>query len=492
MTQFAEYLRKDKVYLMALSVGIHIGEREITGVITDETGSIISTSRNATVKKQAEKDIPADYVEINPESIWQAVLTSLEQLRASSDVNTEDIISLGISSIPNTLIAAGENGNPLHPAIMGSDTRAGKESRIANAKLETLVKKQGYQFEPASTLAKIIWLMREKHELCGKVKKFIPVTGFITGKLTGEFSVTDTSNAINMGYDIIDMKWHSSLRQFGLFPESLPSIVKPGEVIGSVLPSATGNSGLSKNTAVIAGSTSEIALPASSGAILPGQWNSHIGGNLEVRGISQKFLKDKLLRIRTHIHPEGFWIPAGTSRVGEKILREKFQGEDLSLMNERRHPSSIIVYPLNYQGEKFPFVNPSAEGFIVGKPEDKYDLYSGYLEGIGYVEKWAYEILNELGFEIGSQIFSTGSGNETWLQKRASILEKVIAKPVSGSPEMGIAILAASKTIFHSLTEAEKSMVHIEKKFEPEQSDSDIYHSKYRKFRQACRAIGYE
>ena len=475
---------------MALIAGIHVGTKEVRAILTDERGSVISRNRTSVRQNQAEKELPPGYVEQDAELLWETVENCLKELVSSTDVNPEDIAAAGVSTAPGTLIPVDANGQALRPAIMAEDSRSGKEAKLANQKGETLIHKHGYQFDESSSLAKVVWLRKQEPGIFGKARKFIHVADFIVGKLCGEFFTTDTSNALDAGYDLIDLKWASFLRELELFPETLPEVVKPGEPIGSVLPFVAKQVGFSRRTRVTAGTTDEIVSLARSGAVSAGDWNSHLGERLSVRGIASKLIKDKLLRIHSHFHPENLWIPTGTSCVGELSVRERFQEKNLLIKEKQKAPSSLIVYPLNHQGEKLPFVNPDAQGFIIGKPADEYDLYSGYLEGVGYVEKWIFELLGELGFEVGEQIFVTGSGDELWLQIRANILEKVLIKPESDSLEMGTAILSASKTVFHSLSEATKSMVHIRKQIEPELQES--HRAKYRKFRQACRAIGYD
>jgi len=461
-------------------LGIHIGITEISGILTDQTGAVLGQSRIQIEDKPS--------LEQEPELLWQKVTTCLGELLQS----TPEVAALGVSSTSGTVIAVDADGKALHPAIVGEEIEALKEAKLINEKGENFTKKIGYQFDSSSTLTRILWLKRQRAEIYRKTRKFISVSDFIVGKLTGEFFVTDTSNALKSGYDIVDLRWPAFIRELGLLPENLPEVVTPGKVIGSVQKSSANQVGLSTDAQVIAGTTDEVALLISSGAISPGQWNSHLGGKLAVGGVSSKLIKDKLFRIYSHLHPESSWIVEGKSSVGRESLEERFASENLQEMEEHITASSLIVYPLTCQGEKFPFLNPDAQGFIIGKPNDKYDLYSGYLEGIGFVEKWIFEFLEELGFEMSEEIHTTGSGSPGWLQMRANILDKVIRKPETGLPEMGAAILSASKVSFQNLSEAVESMVRIEKHLEPEADAAELYRGKYRKFRQVCRAIGYE
>lgn len=496
-------------------IGIHIGVREVRGILVDETGTVrcrsgiqiadkVHLDQNPELLSRTDSrlcgnDRDKPHIEQDPELLWEKVINCLRELLAS----TPEVTALGVSSTPGTVIPVDADAKVLYPAIVGEDKRNEIDVKIVNEKSGNLSKKTGCRFDTSSALTKILWLKRERSETYKKTRKFIGISDFIVGKLTGEFSVTDTSNALHAGYDIVDMRWPAFIREFSLLPENMPEVVEPGKVIGRIQKSFADEINLSTHTQVIAGTTDEMTLLISSGAISPGQWNSQLGRKLTVRGISSKLIKDKLFRIYSLLHPENSWIAVGKSSVGKCSLEGRFSDEDLEQMEKRiteiplrnetsNAPSSLIVYPLNQQGEILPFLNPDAQGFIIGKPRDKYDLYSGYLEGIGFVEKWIFEFLEELGFEMSKEIHVTGLSNPGWLQMRANILEKIIIKPETGLPEKGAAILAASKTSFSNLSEAVKSMVNIEKHIEPQSSICGIYSEKYRKFRRICRAIGYE
>ncbi len=168
--------------------------------------------------------------------------------------------------------------------------------------------------------------------------------------------------------------------------------------------------------------------------------------------------------------------------------------EELNAYVPQYAPTSLIVYPLVRTGERLPFVNPAAEGFIIGEPRDSRDLYTAYLEGVGYVERWCLELLAELGAEVGDTIYTTGGGARSteWMQIRSHILNKRIVRPESAECAIGTAAVAASTTLFSDLESAVRAMVKPGREVEPDPTRAGKYDDRYHTFRDICARRGYK
>ncbi len=153
-------------------------------------------------------------------------------------------------------------------------------------------------------------------------------------------------------------------------------------------------------------------------------------------------------------------------------------------------PTNIILYPLARQGERLPFIDETAEGFIVGNAKNETELFAAYLEGVAFVERWCYELMEDLGAPTGDLLYSTGGGsaNAVWTRIRASALKRQIIKPAITECAMGTAIIAASRTLFSSLAEASKAMVKQDIKIDPDPHLANLYDEKYALFRNECSA----
>ena len=76
-------------------------------------------------------------------------------------------------------------------------------------------------------------------------------------------------------------------------------------------------------------------------------------------------------------------------------------------------PTSLILYPLTRKGERLPFASPEAEFFQTRKESSRLEFYTACLEGVGYIEKYSYYILEKLGSSPIQRVFSSGSGSNS-------------------------------------------------------------------------------
>ncbi|HMI63417.1 MAG TPA: FGGY-family carbohydrate kinase, partial [Puia sp.] len=193
-------------------------------------------------------------------------------------------------------------------------------------------------------------------------------------------------------------------------------------------------------------------------------------------------------------HPAGYWMPGGASNTGADWVTGEF-GDELDSLNRAAAaliPTGLIAYPLRQEGERFPFMAPQARGFEpVGL--SKALRYTANMEGVAYIERYAYELIEQLSGEKVKAIFTAGgaSNSDAWLTIRSNVLNRPIYKMQHVSGAMGAAILAASTSWFDSVIEAVKRMVKVDKTVEPGGHLAAVYEQGYREFVSALRNKGY-
>lgn len=480
-------------------LGLDIGTQGARAIVCDANGSILAQASEQFAPPRHVELLPPGWVEQSPADWWDAAVECLsgvtEEMRHSG-LSPADIGAIAVDSTSGTVVAVDDQGSPLRPAIMYNDTRAVHEASACNSAGSDLTDKLAYKFSAAFALPKILWVKHHEADIYERAI-FLHAADYIVGRLIGSFGVSDTSNALKTGYDLIDGRWPDFVEsQLGVPSAKLPSVVRPGTVIGEVSAECSRQTGLVRSASVVAGVTDGTAGFLASGAVKVGDWNSTIGTTLVIRGVSSNLIKDPQGRIYSHAHPDGYWLPGGASNCGAECLRQLFQGRDLDHLNAyvpQYSPTMLLVYPLVRTGERLPFVNPNAEGFIIGEPRDSRDLYAAYLEGVGYVERWCYELLGELGAEIGDTIYTTGGGARSpeWMQVRADILGKRVVRPASTECAMGTAAVAASGTLYPDLETAVREMIKPGESVDPDGSRTDLYDQRYRAFRAACERRGY-
>jgi D-ribulokinase len=480
-----------------LFLGIDLGTQGARVVVANAGGQVIGESEKP-LRQSGLPGLPSGWAEQEPSDWWQATREALQELIAMMGPRAAHIIALAVTSTSGTICAVDEKGSPLTNGLMYNDNRALFEAEEVNQAGKDISAKLGYnRFLPSGAICKIYWLKRNQPQIYERAKLIIHAADYIVGKLSGEFGVSDYSNALKTGYDLIEEEWPAFIpNKLGIPLEKLPKVTAPGTKIGEVSKEAAAETGVPAGIAVISGMTDGCASQVSTGAMKPGDWNTTIGTTLVLKGVTRNILIDPLGRVYCHKHPQGYWLPGGASNTGGEGLSKEFSHEEWQEFNAKAlqlAPTDIIVYPLARKGERFPFFRPEAAGFVLGKPAERAQLYVAYLEGVGYLERLAYETLESLGATVGDVILTAGGAtrSEPWLQIRADILGKAMLRPAQVGAAFGMAVLAAAGCHFKHIIEACDNMVKIVERVEPNMKMHGRYEERYGRFLSACKENGY-
>jgi sugar (pentulose or hexulose) kinase len=378
---------------------------------------------------------------------------------------------------------------------MYSDTRSAVQAEhcasVANAKVQ-----HGFtSFNSSCGLPKIVWYTAHFPDKSAEIKLWIHAADYITGKLSGVFGITDYTNALKTGFDLSNLCWPEYITsELGIKKEWLQKTVPSGTVIGKINKAAAVETGLPEQVLVTAGITDGCASQVASGAMQPGEWNTTIGTTLVVKGVTKEPIDDPGGCIYNHRHPEGYWMPGGAGNIGADWVAKEFSGQLSDLNEAAAHliPTGEIAYPLMQEGERFPFKAPQARGFQPANLSPA-TLFAAKMEGVAYVERYAYELISRLSGEKITQVFTAGgaSNSDVWLQIRSAVLNIPVYKMKYVSGAVGAAIVAASLTYFNSLSAAAKVLVQTEKLIMPEKSLSEKYEQLYHTFIDALRLREY-
>lgn len=479
-------------------IGIDVGTQGARVLAVSPRGGVISSAEEKF--DVAPRQLPAGWFEQDALGWWQAVSAGLRRTITGLPAGAQ-VSGLAVDSTSGTLLAVDASGSPLHPALMYNDSRSHAlvaEVRQAARELEA---KLGYAFGASFGLPKILWLMRERPDIAARAARFIHATDFIVGRLTGEYGITNSSDALKSGYDLIDGAWPAFIeRDLGVPLAKLPAVVAPGTFVSRVSGQAAAETGLARGTPVYGGATDGTAAQIASGAVEPGAWNTSLGTTLVVKGITRALLLDPLGRIYSHRHPEGWWMPGGASNTGAEWIVREHPGRDLKQLDAaaaERLPTRLVRYPLARTGERFPFVRPQASGFTAAAHADavldEVEAFAAGLEGTAMLERLAYDTLSGIGAAVGDRIHATGGSarSEVWLRIRASVLKRTLVRPRVSETAMGAAMLAASGCWFGSLTRAAQAMAQADLLVEPDAPLSSAYEEKYQRFLEELGRRGY-
>lgn len=457
-------------------VGVDLGTQSVRALVVTRDGEVVGSG---THRLTSHRDGVRH--EQDPAQWWEAVCAVLRA--ALVDVEPQAVRGVAVDGTSGTILLVGGDGNPLTPALMYDDTRAAAEVARVNEAGEQVWRELGYQrMQAAWALPKLLWLIREHPELVAHAR-LAHQTDFVNCRLVGRHVASDLSTALKTGAHLVDEAWPVQvLDDLGVPGELLPSLVRPGADIGAVCAAAAEATGLPAGTPVMAGATDGFAAQLGAGAMRTGSWNSVLGTTLVLKGVSEDLVRDPLGAVYCHKAPDGSWLPGGASSTGAGVIARDFGGRDLDELNrhaQKYEPAPTLAYPLVSKGERFPFVAPGAEGFVVGDPADEAEYYAAILQGVAYVERLCFDYLDLLGAPVDGTLVLTGgaTNNDYWCQLRADILDRPVTLPQNSEPALGMAILSASSG--RSTAEVAADMVRVRDVIEPRPGAARLFDGPY-------------
>ncbi|MBO9657191.1 MAG: FGGY-family carbohydrate kinase [Chitinophagaceae bacterium] len=466
----------------AYFIGIDIGTQGVRIVLLDKAGTQLASKEEVFPLSESSRR------EQSPDTWWQSCKALIPALihDVKSEIPREQIQAIAVTSTSGTIIPIDQSFNPLHPAIMYSDPRSSEEAAFCKKIAEVEIQYGYTAFNASSGLPKMRWFLNNFPDQLSRLHKFIHAADFITGRLSGEYDITDHSNSMKSGYDIHQFKWPDYISdKIGIRKEWLQQVKPSGSPIGVIKPELSKEWGLAAEVIVTTGLTDGCASQIAAGAVGPGQWNTTIGTTLVIKGVTQKEIIDPSGAIYNHRHPSGYWMPGGASNTGADWVSRLFAGEDLNELGRlaaAHLPARSLAWPLFQTGERFPFVAPAATGFW---PDgDTVEKFTSCMEGVAFIERYAYEKISQLSGEKIERIFSAGGGtnSDTWMKIRSSILNVPVCKMKNVSGAAGAAILAASAGFYASLEQAATEMVNPELTIQPDLRLTEAYDHKYKSF----------
>jgi sugar (pentulose or hexulose) kinase len=473
-------------------IGIDIGTQGARVVLLDHKGKQLAAREDVFAMTTWQHETQS------PQQWWRSCYSLLQSVCVAlvTEIDLSRVKAITVTSTSGTIIPLNKNNEPLHEAIMYSDTRSAEQAiRCREAALASGYK--GYTgFNSSAGLPKMLWFMENHPEKMANLGRFIHAADFITGKLSGNFSVTDHTDALKSGFDARTLEWPAYL--FNALPlqrQWLQDAVPSGKPVGIIEKELAKELNLSPQVIVTAGLTDGCASQVASGAVNAGDWNTTIGTTLVIKGVTKKEIIDPSGALYCHRHPEGYWMPGGASNTGADWVNRLFdpaRTDELNAAAPQLIPTGKPAWPLMQDGERFPFVAPQARGFAPAEIKET-ELFAAYLEGVAYIERYAYEKIMELSGEKVEQVFAAGGGShsDTWLLIRSSVLGLPIRKMKNVSGAAGAAIVAASQTHYHSLTAAAQAMTEPEKSIQPQIRLVDAYEKHYHRFINTLKEKGY-
>lgn len=482
-------------------LGVDLGTSGVKVLVVDEAGAIAAEGGAPLPAPEAEGDRREQDGRLWWEAVERAVRATVAGLRSAGG-DPARIDALAVDGTSGTVVPVDDALAPLRPALMYNDARAGEQAARLNALAGPALDRLGYRFNASYALAKIAWLREHEPALVERTACFLHQADFVVARLAGLRAaggcVTDESNALKTGYDLLGRAWPDWLAAAGVDPARLPRVAATGERVAEVDPAIAAALGLPARCRVVAGMTDGTAAAVASGAAGAGDLNTTLGTTIVWKVVTAQPVSDPEGRLYSHRHPGGGYLAGGAGNAGGAGIRALVAAgapeADAALRRlsdglAPGPPSGALTYPSPAIGERFPFVDATFRPFRAAT-EDTALLYRSCLEGLACVERWGYEVVADLGARCAGPVWTAGRGahHAAWMQLRADLLGRPVCRSARPESAFGAALVAAMEAWFGGSWPAAARLVRKVYETGPDPAHQVACEDQYAAFRAACAA----
>ncbi len=495
-------------YLLALDVGT----TSVKAGIFDSEGTCL-----ATAMEEYQLITPtANQAELDPETYWIASCNTLREVMMLSNIASDRVVGLTVSSQGETLIFLDKLGNPVRNAIVWMDNRAITESEFLKKKLGLDV----YEITgipevvPTWPACKILWLKEKEPENYSHTAKYLLVQDYIIYRLTGSIITNGSISCTTLLFDIIKHDWwEKALELVGITKEYLPSIQKAGSIVGSLTQQAAIVLGLPQNLSVVCGGMDQSVGAIGAGNIVEGVVSETTGAALTIQVSIHDPKIDSTRKNPVYIHSVKdlfLFVPVcPTAGMSFKWFKDNFLIPELvelnsknvidyyELMNEMasRVPAGcdgLVMLP-HLMGAFSPVSNPFARGSFTGFTlhHTRDHFVRSIQEAVAFMLKQNIEAVKLAGVRVEEVRTSGGAArSKIWNQIKADVCGLPIVKLENEDTGLiGDAILGGVATgLFESIEKGCQIMVHTLVRIEPGENTS-LYEKYYQRYLELDNAL---
>ena len=275
-----------------LVIAIDSSTTATKAVVIDTSGNVISMGR-------AEIELLSpqmNHYEHDPREWWGSTHQAItEAVSSLSESDRERIAAIGITHQRESFALIDEDGNPIRPAILWLDSRAGEQIKEFGS--DHIHELSGKPADTTPALYKLAWLKKHEPEALSQAFKLVDVHAYLSHALTGKWvSAEGSIDTLNL-FDIAARTFSEELLEIaGLRPDQMVEFTRAGDVIGTLLPSLANEWRLSPEVVLVAGVGDGQAAGLGTAAIDPDVAYVNIGTSVVSGTHSNEYQFDRAYR----------------------------------------------------------------------------------------------------------------------------------------------------------------------------------------------------
>jgi xylulokinase len=492
-------------------IGLDIGTTGCKAIVFDCAGRILS---------QAAREYPIltpkpNWAEQDAELVWRLAWDALKQAVSQNKAEAPQALALSVQG--EAVICVDSRGGALRHAILGMDTRTGKQNTFLAERFgaEELFRRTGMPLHTVNTLPKLLWFQENEPEVWRSAHQFLLYEDFFLHRLGGRAAISHCLASRTQMYDLAAGDWaRDILEQCSIDPGRLaPLAPVDGGVVGKLRPDLAKELGLKADVLLVSGGHDQACAALGSGVISDGLAMVSTG-TAEVVEVAMaspalnRTLREANVSVYRHV-VGGLYLAMTLNQSGGLVLRWfrdnfcKWECEqahatgrdsyELILADAPEGPTDIMVLP-HLAGSGTPWLDTTSKGAILGLTfaTDRATIAKAILEGLTFELRTNLDLLRRAGAAV-NELHAVGGGarSELWLQLKADICH--VPLQVAGVTEaacLGAALLAgAAAGVYPSLQVAVQSTGRMKERIEPVQDSKMLYDAKYELYKQVYPAL---
>lgn len=500
---------KTKKYL----VGIDCGTTSSKTVIFDFEGNEIGSGQmmNPLVYPAAGRQ------ECNGEKLIEVLYHTTRTAIDKSGIDPEEIAGISLDVFRCTMVLRDKDGGFTSPIIVWQDLRSAEiipeieKKLIANGmSADELYDMCGMPLGGVNPMSNLQWIKKFQPKAYENAATIHTMMGLLTKAYGADDYYDDINDTPWMQLNGPDFNYSEKLcKIFDIDMNKLAPLRQPGTIIGHVTKEVSTKTGLAEGTPIVMGTGDQQAGCLGSGCVKEGVGYACGGTAGIAAGKSNKVLRDPARKCYVLGTPDGAWVMEGVANAAgsafkwfkeefctnEEQLSTKYLGIDvydfLTDTAKKSLPGANGCFFLPYlAGAVTPNYNANARGTYIGMTvgHTKNDFLRASMEGVCYDIRDMLDAMVAGNAPDFKTVRLTGGTfrSEFWCQMQADILNRTCETvDVAEATSLGAAMVAAVGVgVYQDYEEAEKNMVKVTKRYEPNPENVQRYEDAYRTWKQ--------